>query len=178
MKPAPKHSIVDRARRLPRKWAVIAAVAASAAVLIPGIGYATASQASPAVSQASPAASQQAADGCRGLTEEILPAKGFITDPARDQGGHFWWRAEPGDSVCVGTVVEFVQYNVTATKTWQVTVYDTQNPNGVTVGTETFTLNAGWYLWPFRIRQAFAGLSAVCITASDSFGVSCIHFVE
>jgi hypothetical protein len=171
VKPAPKHSIVDRARRLPRKWAVVAAAVAVAAVLIPGIGYATASQ-------ASPAASQQAADSCRGLTKEILPAKGFITDPQRDQGGHFWWRAEPADSVCVGTVVEYVQYNVTATKTWQVIVYDTQNPNGVTVGTETFTLNAGWYLWPFRIRQAFAGLSGVCITAGDSFGVSCIHFVQ
>lgn len=171
MKPAPKHSIVDRARRLPRRWAVVAAVAAATAVLIPGITYATASQ-------ASPASSQQDTTSCRGLTEEILPATGFISDQERDSGGHFWWRAEPENSVCVGTVVEYVQYNVSATKTWQVTVYDTQNPNGLNVGTETFTLNAGWYLWPFRVREAFAGLSAVCVTATDSFGNSCIHFVQ
>ena len=170
MKPAPKHSIVDRARRLPRRWAVAAAVAAATAVLSPAITYATASQASPAAP-----ASQQS---CRGLTEELLPATGFISDQERDSGGHFWWRAEPENSVCVGTVVEYVQYNVTATKTWQVTVYDTQNPNGLTVGTETFTLNAGWYLWPFRVREAFAGLSAVCVAATDSFGSSCVHFTQ
>jgi hypothetical protein len=171
VKPVPKHSVSEssRTRRSPRTWAVTAIIAA-AAVLIPCVTYATASQASPAAGQS--------AGSCRGVTEQILPATGFISNSNRSQGGHFWWRAEPDGGVCVGTVVEWVQYNVPTTKTWHVIVYDTQNPKGVSVGSETFTLNPGWYLWPFRVRQEFAGLSAVCVTAGDSFGRSCIHFVE
>src|SRR5690242_1100418 len=77
-------------------------------------------------------AAAQAATGCLGVTPAIFPAQGFITDPGRGQGGHLWWRfAGDGTSVCIGTVVEFVQYNTTATKTWRVIVYTRQNPGGV-----------------------------------------------
>ncbi|HXL90617.1 MAG TPA: hypothetical protein VN969_16850 [Streptosporangiaceae bacterium] len=183
MKPAPKHSVPQYAgapqharrpsliRRLSRKWTIIAVIAAATAVLVPGVSYAT----------ASPAGSQQSTDGCHGITEAVLPQSGFITSPDHSQGGHLWWRSEPDGSICIGTVVEYVQYNVVnaaTTKTWQVIVYDTQNPKGVAVASETFTLNSGFYLWLFRVRQAFTGLSEICITASQSFGTSCAHFQQ
>jgi hypothetical protein len=169
VRPQPQHTMhagpAGLTRRLPGRWLAVAIVAV-AAVLAPGIVYATASLASPASPQFV---------SCRGVTQADFPADGFITDPARDQGGHLWWQAA-GGSVCIGTVVEFVQYNVTATKTWQVIIYSAQFPDGLTVASATFTVRPGWYLWTFRVRQAFPGLSAVCITANESFGTPCIHF--
>jgi hypothetical protein len=123
------------------------------------------------------AAAQAAATGCLGVTPAIFPAQGFITNPNRSQGGHLWWRfAGDGTSVCIGTVVEFVQYNVTTTKTWRVIVYTAQNPGGVTVAKRTFTLKQGDYFWGFGLHRVFSGLTAVCLTADDSFGMSCVHF--
>lgn len=122
-------------------------------------------------------AAAQAATGCLGVTPAIFPAQGFITNPGRSQGGHLWWRfAGDGTSVCIGTVVEFVQYNATATKTWRVIVYTNQNPGGVTVAMRTFTLNRGDYFWGFGLHRVFSGLTAVCLTADESFGMSCVHF--
>ena len=122
-------------------------------------------------------AAQAAATGCLGVTPAIFPAQGFITNPSRSQGGHLWWRfAGDGTSVCIGTVVEFVQYNATATKTWRVIVYTTQNPGGVTVAMRTFTLNRGDYFWGFGLHRVFTGLTAVCLAADESFGMSCAHF--
>ena len=51
--------------------------------------------------------------------------------------------------MCIGTVVEFVQYNATAAKTWRVVVYTSQNPGGVTVAKRTFSLRRGDYFWGF-----------------------------
>jgi hypothetical protein len=142
------------------------------ALLAPGVKYVTASPASPATR-----ASLAAAVGCRGVTPAIFPAQGFITDPHRTQAGHLWWRrSASGNSVCIGTVVEWVQYNTTATKTWKVIVYTAQHPKGQIVASRTFTLGRGWYFWSFGVHQVYAGLSAVCLTADDSFGVSCIDF--
>lgn len=122
-------------------------------------------------------AAAQAATGCLGVTPAIFPAQGFITNPGRSQGGHLWWRfAGDGTSVCIGTVVEFVQYNATATKTWRVIVYTNQDPGGVTVAMRTFTLNRGDYYWGFGLHRVFTGLTAVCLTADESFGMSCVHF--
>ena len=122
-------------------------------------------------------AAAQAATGCLGVTPAIFPAQGFITNPGRSQGGHLWWRfAGDGTSVCIGTVVEFVQYNSTAAKTWRVIVYTHQNPGGVTVAMRTFTLNRGDYYWGFGLHRVFTGLTAVCLTADESFGMSCVHF--
>lgn len=122
-------------------------------------------------------AAAQAATGCLGVTPAIFPAQGFITNPGRSQGGHLWWRfAGDGTSVCIGTVVEFVQYNATATKTWRVIVYTNQNLGGVTVAMRTFTLNRGDYYWGFGLHRVFTGLTAVCLTADESFGMSCVHF--
>jgi hypothetical protein len=135
------------------------------ALLAPGVSYATASQFSPA------------ATGCTGVTPAVFPALGFITNPARTQGGHLWWRSSAANgSVCIGTVVQWVQYNTTATKTWKVVVYSAQHPGGQTVAQKTFTLGRGWYFWSFGVHQVYSGLSAVCVTADDSFGAPCIHF--
>ncbi len=184
---------------LSRKWLMAAVITGAVAVLAPGVHYATASPSTPAVHpqvatlaaqdgadqngigqtptpQAGPAA-QAAATGCLGVTPAIFPAQGFITNPSRSQGGHLWWRfAGDGTSVCIGTVVEFVQYNATATKTWRVIVYTTQNPGGVTVAMRTFTLNRGDYFWGFGLHRVFTGLTAVCLAADESFGMSCVHF--
>jgi hypothetical protein len=174
-----------------------AVITGAVAVLAPGVHYATASPSTPAVHpQVATLAAQDGADqngigqtptpqagpaaqatGCLGVTPAIFPAQGFITNPSRSQGGHLWWRfAGDGTSVCIGTVVEFVQYNATATKTWRVIVYTTQNPGGVTVAMRTFTLNRGDYFWGFGLHRVFTGLTAVCLAADESFGMSCVHF--
>ena len=188
---------------LSRKWLMAAVITGAVAVLAPGVHYATASPSAPAAHpqvatlaaqngaaqngaerngiQQTPTpqagAAAQAATGCLGVTPAIFPAQGFITNPGRSQGGHLWWRfAGDGTSVCIGTVVEFVQYNATATKTWRVIAYTHQNPGGVTVAMRTFTLNRGDYFWGFGLHRVFAGLTAVCLTADESFGMSCVHF--
>jgi hypothetical protein len=178
VRPQPR-SYALRSRRIPGRWLPTAVItAASAALLIPAISYATASQSNHASQLSLPsqtsAFSQSAS--CKGITPATFTAQGFITDPARTQGGHTWWRREPaGAGVCVGTVVEFVQYNATTTKTWRVIIYSAQHPNGQVVASRTFTLRRGWYFSSFRIRHAYPGLTAVCITADDSFATPCIH---
>ena len=39
-----------------------------------------------------------------------------------------------------------------------------------------FALKQGWYWWGFGVHQAYRGLSAACVTATGSFGTSCVHF--
>jgi hypothetical protein len=160
-----------RTGRLSGRWLTALLITGTLALLVPGVSYATASQSSPA-RQSAPAA---VTVGCQGVTPAVIPALGFVTNPSRSQAGHLWWRAEAG-GVCVGTVIEWVQYNTTATKTWQVIVYTAQHPDGQVVAQRTFTLGPGWYWWSFGVHQVFQGLSAVCITASDSFGMPCLHF--
>lgn len=175
MRRIPPTSQATRTRRLPGRWLATALIVGAVALLAPGVKYVIASQASPSIP--STPASLTADTGCRGVTPEIFPAQGFITNPNRTQAGHLWWRRSASDaSVCIGTVVEWVKYNTTATKTWRVTVYTTQNPRGQVVAQRTFTLGRGWYFWNFGVHQAFSGLSAVCITADESFGESCIDF--
>ncbi|HLN71574.1 MAG TPA: hypothetical protein VK280_30425 [Streptosporangiaceae bacterium] len=167
-----------RTRRLTGRWLAAALIVGAVALLAPGVSYATAGQASPVTAgQATAGLSSPASAGCTGVTPAVFPALGFITNSARTQGGHLWWRrSAAGTSVCVGTVVEWVQYNVTTAKTWRVIVYSAAHPGGQVVASRTFTLGQGWYLWSFGVHQAYSGLSAVCVTADDSFGVPCIQF--
>jgi hypothetical protein len=160
-------------RRLPGGWLAAALIMGAVALLVPGVRYVTASQSTPATLTS--AALTTSTAGCRGVTPAVFPAVGFITDANRSEGGHLWWRQTDG-GICIGTVVERVQYNTTATKTWRVIVYTAQDPNGQVVAEQTFTLGQGWYFWNFGVHQVFSGLSAVCITADESFGTSCIHF--
>ena len=162
------------ARWLSGGWLAALLITGVLALLVPGVSYATAGQSSPASQSAAPAA-VTAAVGCQGVTPTVIPALGFITNPGRSQGGHLWWRSETG-GVCIGTVIEWVQYNITATKTWRVIVYSAPHPNGQVVAQRTFTLGRGWYWWSFGVHQVFPGLSAVCVTADGSFGVPCLHF--
>jgi hypothetical protein len=164
MRRVPRTRLAARIRRLPGRWLAAALIAGAAALLVPGVSYATAAQ------------SNAAATGCLGVTPAAFPAMGFITNPRRGQAGHLWWRRTADGGVCIGTVVEWVQYNAPMTKTWKVTVYTTAHPNGLAVKQRTFSLNQGWYFWSFGVHQVFSGLTSVCITASDSFGVSCIDF--
>jgi hypothetical protein len=164
------------ARRLRSRWLTAALITGAAALLVPGVGYVTASQSSPAtLAVASQPASAGA--GCLGVTPAVIPALGFVTNPSRSQAGHLWWRPEAG-GVCIGTVIEWVQYNAPATKTWRVIVYSAAHPGGQVVAERTFTLGQGWYWWSFGVHQVFSGLSAVCVTADDSFGVPCLHFTN
>lgn len=156
------------AKRLSRRWLVAIAITAAVAVMAPGISHATASQSGASQTSA-------ALTSCRGVTPATLAARGFITNPARTQAGHLWWHRTASGSVCVGTVVEYVQYNATAAKTWRVIIYSAAHPDGKTIASRTFTLRRGWYFWSFRIRQAYPGLTAVCLAASESFGASCVH---
>jgi len=170
-----------RTRRLPGRWLAAVLITGALALLVPGVSHAAASQSSPASRAARAAVTSAvtsavtAAAGCRGVTPAVIPAVGFITNPGRTQAGHLWWRAEAG-GVCIGTVIEWVQYNATATKNWRVIIYSAQHPAGQVVAQRTFTLGRGWYWWSFGVHQVFPGLSAVCVTADDSFGVACLHF--
>ena len=162
-----------RRRRLPAKWLAAALITAAVALLAPGVTYVTAGRSSTATAAMTAATT---AAGCRGVTQAFLPANGFITNPSRAQGGHLWWRRSADGSVCIGTVIMWVQYNATAAKTWRVIVYSARHPGGLTVASRTFTLKRGWYWWGFGVHQAYQGLSAVCVTATESFGMSCVHF--
>ena len=162
-----------RRRRLPAKWLAAALITAAVALLAPGMSFVTAGRSS-ATTAATTAA--MTAAGCRGVTQAFLPANGFITNPSRAQGGHLWWRRSADGSVCIGTVIMWVQYNATAAKTWRVIVYSARHPGGLTAASRSFTLKRGWYWWGFGVHQAYQGLSAVCVTATESFGMSCVHF--
>jgi hypothetical protein len=155
-----------RTRWLPGTFLAAALIVVTAALLVPGGGNTTASLSSLISSTSA---------GCRGVTPASFPALGFIANPARSQGGHLWWRRSAAGT-CIGTVVEWVQYTATATKTWRVIVYSAQHPRGQVVARRTFTLRRGWYFWDFGVHRAYQGLSAVCVTADDSFAMPCIRF--
>ena len=181
----------DQARRghLPAKWLATMLITAAVALLAPGVTYMTAGRSSTtmattttaaatttAVSTTTAGVTTAAGGGCKGVTQALLPANGFITNPSRVQGGHLWWHRSADGSVCIGTVIMWVQYNTTAAKTWRVVVYSARHPGGLTVASRAFTLKRGWYWWGFGVHQAYRGLSAVCVTATESFGMSCVHF--
>jgi hypothetical protein len=167
-----------RRRRLPAKWLAAMLITAAVALLAPGVTYVTAGRSSTPAAATTTATMTAAttAAGCRGVTQALLPANGFITNASRAQGGHLWWHRPADGSVCIGTVIMWVQYNATAAKTWRVIVYSARHPGGLTVASRTFTLKRGWYWWGFGVHQAYQGLSAVCVTATESFGMSCVHF--
>jgi hypothetical protein len=177
----PRTSLRTRLRtsRISGGWLAALLITGTVALLVPGVSYVTASQSSPASQSllTDQAASAASAVGCLGVTPAIIPALGFVTNPSRSQAGHLWYRPSAG-GVCVGSVVEWVQYNAPATKTWRVIVYSARYPNGQVVAQRTFTLGPGWYWWSFGVHQVFSGLSAVCVTADDSFGVPCLHFTS
>lgn len=162
-----------RRRRLPAKWLAAMLITTAVALLAPGVTYVTAGRSS---TTAAATAATTTAAGCRGVTEALLPANSFITNPSRAQGGHLWWHRSADGSVCIGTVIMWVQYNTTAARTWRVIVYSAQHPGGLTVASRAFTLKQGWYWRGFGVRRSFQDLSAVCVTATESFGMSCVQF--
>jgi hypothetical protein len=175
-----------RRRRLPAKWLAAVLITAAVGLLAPGVTYITAGRSSTTTATTTAAttaamavntAVNTATAGCRGVTQAILPASGFITNPSRAQGGHLWWRrSADGGSVCIGTVIMWVQYNTTMAKTWQVTIYSARHPDGLIVASRTFSLKRGWYWWGFGVHQYYQGLNAVCLSATESFGSSCVDF--
>ena len=178
----------ERRRRLPAKWLAAVLITAAVGLLAPGVTYITVGRSSTttatttAATTAATTATTTAATtvntataGCRGVTQAVLPANGFITNPSRAQGGHLWWRRSADGSVCIGTVIMWVQYNATATKTWQVTIYSARHPAGLIVASRTFSLKRGWYWWGFGVHQNYQGLEAVCVSATESFGMSCVN---
>ena len=112
-----------RRRRLPAKWLAAMLITTAVALLAPGVTYVTAGRSSTtaaatttATSATTTAAATTAATkaaGCRGVTQVLLPANGFITNPSRAQGGHLWWHRSADGSVCIGTVIMWVRYNTT-----------------------------------------------------------------
>jgi hypothetical protein len=162
-----------RRRRLPVKWLAAVLITTAVGLLAPGVTYITAGRSSTTTATTTAATT---AAGCRGVTPALLPASGFVTNPSRTQGGHLWWqRSADGGSVCIGTVIMWVQYNTTAAKTWQVTIYSARHPAGLIVASRTFSLKRGWYWWGFGVHQYYQGLNAVCLSATESFGMSCIN---
>ncbi len=84
-----------RRRRLPATWLAAMLITTAVALLAPGVTYVTAGRSSTTAATT--------ADGCRGVTEALLPANGFVTNPSRAQGGHLWWHRSADGSVCIGT---------------------------------------------------------------------------
>jgi len=153
-------------------------ITTAVALLAPGVTYMTAGRSSTTTATTTAATTVNTATaGCQGVTQALLTASGFITNPSRTQGGHLWWRrSADGGSVCIGTVIMWVQYNTTAAKTWQVTIYSARHPAGLIVASRTFSLKRGWYWWGFGVHQYYQGLHAVCVSATESFGMSCVDF--
>jgi hypothetical protein len=153
-------------------------ITAAVALLAPGVSYVTAGRSSTAATTTTTAAASSVATaaGCRGVTQALLPANGFITNPSRAQGGHLWWHRSADGGVCIGTVIAWVQYNTIAAKTWRVIVYSARHPAGLTVASRALTLKRGWYWRGFGVHRSFKDLSAVCVTATGSFGMSCVQF--
>ena len=120
----------ERRRRLPARWLAAMLITAAVALLAPGVTFMTAGPSSTTMATTTAATTVNTATaGCQGVTQALLPASGFITNPGRAQGGHLWWRrSADGGSVCIGTVIMWVQYNTTAAKTWQVTIYSARHP--------------------------------------------------
>jgi len=168
----------ERRRRLPAKWLAAMLITAAVALLAPGVTYMTADRSSITTATTTAATTVNTATaGCQGVTQALLTASGFITNPSRTQGGHLWWRrSADGGSVCIGTVIMWVQYNTTAAKTWQVTIYSARHPAGLIVASRTFSLKRGWYWWGFGVHQYYQGLNAVCISAAEAFGMACVDF--
>jgi hypothetical protein len=180
-----------RRRRLPARWLAAMLITAAVALLAPDATYVTAGRSSAAAAATTAATSTTttmsatttaatttatATAGCRGVTLTLRPADGFIANPSRAQAGHLWWHRSADGSVCVGTVIMWVQYNTTAARTWRVIVYSARHPGGLTVASRTFTLERGWYWRDFGVHRSFQDLSAVCLTATESFGMSCVQF--
>ena len=180
-----------RRRRLPAKWLAAMLITAAVALLAPGVTYVTAGRSSAATATTTTAGKTTAAGtttaagkttaagtgvGCRGVTQALLPANGFVSNPSRAQGGHLWWHRSADGGVCIGTVIMWVRYNTTAAKTWRVIVYSARHPGGLTVASRAFTLKRGWYWRGFGVHRSFQDLSAVCVTATESFGMSCVQF--
>ena len=191
-----------RRRRLPAKWLAAMLITTAVALLAPGATYVTAGRSSAATATTMAATARTTstttttaataatagttstagittaatAVGCRGVTEALLPANGFITNPSRAQGGHLWWHRSADGGVCIGTVIMWVRYNTAAAKTWRVIVYSARHPGGLTVASRALTLERGWYWRGFGVHRAYQGLSAVCVTATESFGMSCVRF--
>jgi hypothetical protein len=161
-----------RARRVPRRTG-----GTMAALLVIGL-IALLTQTAGVTATATPAARASAAadTSCTGVTPGFISPAGFITNSDRTQGGHLWWRGSPSGGTCIGSVIEWVQYNTTMTKTWRVIIYSAGHPGGQVVAQQTFTLGRGWYWWSFGVHQVFTGLTAVCLTATDSFGTACLDF--
>ena len=136
--PRPPVSYADadqaRRRRLPATWLAAMLITTAVALLAPGVTYVTAGRSSTATATMTAATT---AAGCRGVTQALLPANGFITNPSRAQGGHLWWRRSADGSVCIGTVIMWVQYNAIAAKTWRVIAYSARHPGGLTA-TDSF----------------------------------------
>jgi len=172
-------------------------ITAAVALLAPGVTYVTAGRSSAATATTTTAATTTAAGkttaarettaagtttaattgvGCRGVTQALLPANGFVSNPSRAQGGHLWWHRSADGSVCIGTVIMWVRYNTTVARTWRVIVYSARHPGGLTVASRAFTLKRGWYWRGFGVHRSFQDLSAVCVTATESFGMSCVQF--
>jgi hypothetical protein len=152
---------------LSRRARLMAFFIATTVAATTSITYAVASEASPA-----------STPECFGVKEAMFPPNGFVTDPGRDQGGHMWTQALPDGSTCIGTVVEYMEYAITGTKTWTVIAYSPAHPSGEIIASNTFTLNQGFYLFPFRIRKPFAGLTKVCVSGTEAFGISCVSLLS
>jgi hypothetical protein len=161
-------------RWLPVRWLATALVVGAVGLLAPTASFAATSPSAAGQPMAATSPSAAAVTGCRGVTPATVPAQGFITNAGRTQGGHLWWRPAAAGSVCLGTVVEWVQYNTVATKTWRVVIFSAQYPDGHTVAQRTVTLGRGWRSFAFGVHQSFPGLTAVCLTATDTFGAPCV----
>jgi hypothetical protein len=95
-------------------WLAAMLITAAVALLAPGATYVTAGRSSAATATTTMTAATTAAAtttaattaaGCRGVTEALLPANGFISNPSRAQGGHLWWHRSADGSVRRSAVV-------------------------------------------------------------------------
>jgi hypothetical protein len=88
-----------RRRRLPAKWLAAMLITAAVALLAPGATYVTAGRPSTTAAATRTTTTATTAADCRGVTQALLPANGFISNPSRAQGGHLWWHRSADGSM-------------------------------------------------------------------------------
>jgi len=136
--------------RRPARASVAAMLLVLAMPLIPSVAYVTAGD---------PA---KVAAGCAGVRSGVIPARGYLADPAGLEAGNFWWQAGyDGTRICAGVVQMWLRYPGRENAEWLAGLY--RGPLLVSViADKDYVMNAGWHSRQFTI-PAGASAGSICV---------------
>jgi hypothetical protein len=126
-------------------------VLALAVPLVPSVAYVTAGD--PVKGEA----------GCGGVRSGVIPARGYLADPAGLEAGNFWWQAGyDGARICSGVVQMWLRYPHRENAEWLAGIY--RGPVLVSViADKDYVMDAGWHWRQFTIPAGAAGTVCVAV---------------